>query len=268
MLKSYFFVPANKERFLNKVELIEADEIILDLEDTVPLQELPNSIESISSNSTFKNYFVRPNIFIDNKFDLSTLKILLNKGFTRFVIPKIESVNQIEKVLSLVKNADLVLLVEHPRLYIELKRILELYSNRFIGIGLGAHDFSMNTNHIQYDIFINQLRIDISILAAAFKLESIDTASMIISDEPSFKMDCINAFNAGCSGKFLIHPQQLDTLKAAEYFKKEEIEWAKKAIKVLDTAKESELSAISIDGKVLERPHLKRIKLIKEYLQI
>lgn len=268
MLKTYFFVPANNDRFLNKVEHIKADEIVLDLEDTVPVSELIETIDKISKVEKFSSYYVRPNLFPANRFDLNFVESLIQSGFRRFVLPKLESVEQFEQIINRSELLDLIILIEHPSLLIELAQLLAKYSKRLKGIGIGAHDFSMNANHMQYENFIDKLRVDTAIYAAAFHLECIDTASMIITDEQKFKNDCVDAFNSGCTGKFLIHPNQLKNLHKAKFFQQSEINWAKKALDILSKTNESDLSAISVDGKVLERPHLKRIKQIQEYLKL
>lgn len=66
MLKSFFFIPAHSEKFINKISSIDADYFILDLEDSVPFDKKEIALKKVldikSKNFFINLYFVKEKI--------------------------------------------------------------------------------------------------------------------------------------------------------------------------------------------------------------
>ncbi len=106
-----------------------------------------------------------------------------------------------------------------------------------------AHDFVLN-------------------LAKSFAVEAIDIASMDIDDEVNFSIEVKRGFDKGYRSKFILHPRQLEYLDEIEYFTQDEIDFARMVSKKINI---DDFDAVKIDGKVLEKPHINRIKEILKY---
>ena len=59
MLDAYFFVPADKEKFLSKVSSLNVDYIVYDLEDAVPLNNKKKAFDVLMSMDVDSNHYVR-----------------------------------------------------------------------------------------------------------------------------------------------------------------------------------------------------------------
>ena len=59
MLKTFFFIPSDKEKFVIKVSSIDADYFVFDLEDAVAKNEVKACLERLNRLELHDNYYVR-----------------------------------------------------------------------------------------------------------------------------------------------------------------------------------------------------------------
>ena len=275
MLKTFFFIPSDKEKFVRNVSSIDADCFVFDLEDAVAKNEAKACLERLNRLELHDNYYVRPRIeFNDGNIpNLKMLNELINIGFRKFLIPKVsklEELKYVQKVLMLdenyeFKNNQFILLIENPLCLMNLKEIVTSKIINITGITLGSHDYTnvVGMKHTSHYLFF--ARNYVLNVAKAYDLIAIDIASMNISDEEGFSNECLDAFNMGYDAKFVLHPQQLEVLKKTEYFYQEEVKNALEIYEEIKTMDLDKFSVIKVNGKLYERPHLKRIMKIVEW---
>lgn len=267
MLDSYFFIPANRIDFMQKMHLLNPDYFIFDMEDSVPSSDYDKAISNLKIYANFDEHYIRANLWNYKKMDLNLIRMLAEIGFKNFVLPKLYSVDQLRKILKIKGVEKVILLVETPQLFLHLQGVMQELNAFVEAIGFGGQDFATYTNMKSNLYQMNHVRFHLNVIASQYQKKFIDTASMIIDDKKEFEEECINAFDYGCSGKFLIHPKQLVVLKNAKYFTNEEIEWGKKALEELGDVPFDQIKAYKIQGKVVEKPHFKKIQMIKNYLE-
>ncbi len=275
MLKTFFFIPSDKEKFVIKVSSIDADCFVFDLEDAVAKNETKACLERLKRLELHDNYYVRPRIeFNDENIpDLKMLNELINIGFRKFLIPKVsklEELKYVQKVLMLDENYEFennqfILLVENPLCLMNLKEIVTSKIINITGITLGSHDYTNVVGMKHTAHYLSFARNYVLNVAKAYDLIAIDIASMNISDEEGFSNECLDAFNMGYDAKFVLHPQQLEVLKKTEYFYQEEVKNALEIYEEIKTMDLDKFSVIKVNGKLYERPHLKRIMKIVEW---
>ena len=275
MLKTFFFIPSDQEKFVIKVSSIDADYFVFDLEDAVAKNEAKACLERLDRLELHDNYYVRPRIeFNDGNIpNLKMLNELINIGFRKFLIPKVSKLDElkyVQKVLMLNENYEFennqfILLVENPLCLMNLKEIVTSKIINITGITLGSHDYTnvVGMKHTSHYLFF--ARNYVLNVAKAYDLIAIDIASMNISDEEGFSNECLDAFNMGYDAKFVLHPQQLEVLKKTEYFYQEEVKNALEIYEEIKTMDLDKFSVIKVNGKLYERPHLKRIMKIVEW---
>ena len=275
LLKTFFFIPANKNKFVKKVSSINADCFVFDLEDAVAKNETNACLERLDILELRDNYYVRPRILFNdvNNTDLKLLTDLVNIGFSKFLIPKISGLDELKYIQQILElnekytneEFQFILLVENPLCLINLKEIVRSKIINITGITLGSHDYTnvVGMKHTPYYLYF--ARNYVLNVAKAYDLMAIDIASMNISDEEEFSNECKDAFNMGYDAKFILHPQQLEVLKKTEYFSQEEIEDALEIHKEIESMDLDTFSIIKINGKLYEKPHLKRVMKIVEW---
>jgi citrate lyase beta subunit len=267
MLESYFFIPANREDFFKKIPSISANYFVIDLEDSVSKSEWDKCVYNLKKYSVLSSQYVRPNLWDNGEFTTDQLEKLVEIGVENVVLPKVNTLEQLERIVELKKFTKLILLVETPDLLLALPNVVSKYEASLEAIGFGSQDFAMFTGMKQSTEYMNYARFQINLVASKFGKKCIDTASMLIDDEDGFEEECINAHSMGYSGKFIIHPRQLRVLKDAEYYSQNEIEWAKKALIQINGRTHDEIKAYKVNGMVFEKPHLAKLEKIKQYLE-
>lgn len=268
MIDSYFFIPGDKEKFLNKIDELKSDYFVIDLEDAVSKKNKQIAFEQVISLTVKENTFIRIPFF-DDCYSGEQLKTLTHHFKGRVVIPKLSSKSDFEKILSLVNNTvstKMIILVENPTCFIHLKEILTEYSKHIYGVGFGSHDFCtiMGMKHELKNLM--HYKKELLLLTKAFDKIYIDTVDINLKDFKIFKEECMFAFENGAEGKFIIHPAQLNEMKSIPYLSTAEIDKIKHVYNSIKHLNLSDIDILEIDGEIYEMPHINRIKKLHEKL--
>lgn len=254
------------------IEKLGVDNIIIDFEDSIRIEQKNQFKATVFEIIEFEKYWYR--VPLRNSFneDLNSdfITNLLDKGVKKFVLPKVLNKDELDKLLYEISFSDLelILLIEHPRLFLELEEIMKNrdYAHLIYGLALGSHDF-VNELNAKYSLeILNYPRQKIKLITSAFDKIAIDIASMNINDQDAFKLETLNGLDFGFDAKFIIHPIQYEWL--IESIKEStEFLWAKKIISKLPEGKlNSNHSPFIIDGKIIEKPHIQRaLNLLEKY---
>jgi citrate lyase subunit beta/citryl-CoA lyase len=217
------FIPSNRVGFLKKIPSIKADHFVIDFEDSVTLSEWDKCVTNLQEYGDVRSHYFRPNLWYKGSFTTNALQELAEVGVKIVVLPKLKILEQVREIIEMGKYSKVILLVETPDLLLILPDVVKQYHSLIECIGFVSQDFAMYTNMKQSLLYMNYALFQINLTASKFGKKCIDTASMLMDDEDVFGEECINAFNMGCSGKFIIHPRQLQVLSKTEYFSQSEI---------------------------------------------
>lgn len=261
MLDSYLFIPGDKERFLNKMEELNPDYFVIDLEDSVSNNRKKIAFTNVMNQTIALNTFIRIP-YLDNCFTNQELFDLSLKSNGKIVIPKISSVDDFKNIFKYFKEIDnlkLIILVESSKCLVNLKGILDKYSNHIFAITFGNHDFCSETGIKNKTEYINPIKLQLCILAKAYGVKVLDGVDVNIRKFEGFEKECLFAFEVGMEGKFLIHPDQLNKITNLEYYSSEELALMKKIYASFIKNGVDELDILEFEGVIYEKPHLKRI---------
>ena len=98
------------------------------------------------------------------------------------------------------------------------------------------------------------------IAAAAAGVVAIDTIATDINDLEALREEAIAARQDGFLAKAVIHPKHVDVVNAAFLPTEEEISWSEKVVKAFDDNPTS--GVVKIDGKMIDKPHLRAAEKI------
>ncbi len=268
-MDSFFFVPGNKLDKIESILSLGVHEIIIDLEDAVRYSERELIVHKIISDAFFLNFYIRLPLYnFDNKVDKLLLEKLIAAGFRKFVFPKIDSATDFDLLLPCFKEIDIsiILLVETPVFFLQVQDVLFKYKKYFKGIGIGSHDFMSAIGGVHTLSNIDYIRQHILYLARAINISAIDIASMELRNADDFKEEIKNGFDKGYDAKFIIHPWQLSVLQNMQFYSKKDYEWALTVEQAfLNAGSHSEFNPITVNGQVIERPHLNKMDKILKY---
>jgi citrate lyase subunit beta / citryl-CoA lyase len=98
------------------------------------------------------------------------------------------------------------------------------------------------------------------ISAAAASVVAIDTIATDINDLDALREESIAARQDGFLAKAVIHPKHVDVVNAAFMPTDEEIAWSEKIVKAFNDNPTS--GVVKIDGKMIDKPHLRAAEKI------
>jgi citrate lyase subunit beta/citryl-CoA lyase len=280
ILRSLLFVPADSEKKLAKAKSSAADALILDLEDSVTAENRP-AARSLSADYINRADGRGPMLFVrinavgtpDCEADLDAI---VAAAPVCLVVPKPDSpqtlveldwlIGEREARAGLPRGQIKVLSVasETPQAVLNLMQ----YTNvppRLCALTWGAEDLSAalgaTGNRDSDGEFLFTYRVVRSLCLIAAKaagVAAIETLHADFRDEKGLKRAARAAQREGFTGMLAIHPAQVDPINAAFTPSAEDVEHAKKVV----AAFAGGAGVASLDGKMLDQPHLKQAQHI------
>ena len=237
------FVPATKpDRFI-KAAASGADAVVIDLEDAVASKEKVAARDALRSAKG--SFIVRINssntLWFDD--DVAACKTL---GVAAIMLPKVETVAQVERLSILSNNAPIIALIESA---LGLANARAIASSGVARLAFGSLDFAADLGCAHEP---DALLFARSELVMASRLASIapplDGVTVAINDAAVLRQDSQRAASLGFGGKLCIHPKQIETVLAAFRPSPDEIAWAKKITLAADDG------VASVDGTMVDAP--------------
>lgn len=275
-LRSLLFVPGDSEAKIAKSGGVAADVLIFDLEDSVAATRRPEArklvLAHLEANRAGRTslFYVRINP-LDTPDALADLEAIMPGVPDGIVLPKPHGVkdvaalgttlDRLEATLGLAPGSTRIIPVatETPAAIFTLGGYAHA-GPRLAGITWGAEDLSAAVGAIGYKEEGNwtapyQLARSLCLFAAsAAEVAAIDTLHADFRDEAGLADAARKARRDGFAGMLAIHPAQVPIINAAFTPTSEEIAHAEAVVGVF--AANPEAGVASLDGKMLDRPHL------------
>jgi len=280
ILRSFLFMPGDKERILDKISMLAADAFILDLEDSVPVNNkeiarINTSNKLASPDVKDKIIFIRVND-LDSSYVYKDIDCTMGCNVYGYMIPKFEDVKKLEKIIDYISDKEtklkldcklkIILMIESAKGLFELNKIVDTLYDRIIAVALGAEDylFSLSEFGTVSDTMVDFARKTIILYSKANSLLPIDTVYRDFKNSQGLKDELEKIKGMGFSSKLAIHPDQVDIINYGFTPGTLEIDRAKMILKYKKDIESK--GAISIDGVMFEAPHLKWAQKIEAYV--
>jgi citrate lyase subunit beta/citryl-CoA lyase len=276
MLRSLLFVPADSEKKLAKARGSAADALILDLEDSVAAENRPRAralIREFLTEKHAQSIWVRINPLGSDDFirDVEAMVACQPAGF---VVPKPEGPHVLNVIDAHILTRES--LAELPAGGIKLlpvatetpTAVLSLADYRsapprLAALTWGAEDLAAALgaagNRDENGDFLLTFKIVRTLCLVAAKaagVHAIETLHANFRDMAGLERVARTAQREGFSGMLAIHPDQVETINAAFTPSQADVEQARKVV----AAFESGAGVASLDGRMLDQPHLKQAK--------
>lgn len=279
LIRTALFVPGNRPDRVEKAFKTEADAIIIDLEDAVPLSEKKATRSKVREKVTQfadRMIIVRINP-LGSPFIQGDLEEAVVKGVKGIMLPKVEragDINDINRLLldvekkrSLPEGTFLVFpLIESAS---AVQHIYEIVSTktkpqRIYTVAFGAADYTLDMGIEMTlegsELFYARSRISVACKAAGIA-PPIDTPFMIdLADIDALVTDAIRAKRLGFQGKLVIHPKQIGPCNQIFSPTAEEIARAEKIVQAFEKAEVAGMAAIQLEGKFIDYPVVQHSK--------
>ena len=262
-------------RMISKAPTVEADAIILDLEDAVPFPDKETGRFLVKDSLKFAKsggspVYVRTN-GVPTGLLADDLDSVVQKGLDGIVLPKCQSKNDIHQLERMLKKLETKRRIK-PRSIGILCTIetakgvqnaweIATASKRIFAIGFGAGDYSIDMGASPYKLSVAQgeseiiyPRSVIAVAARAAGIKAIDTVFFgLLTDKDGFVKECTVARRLGFHGKFLIHPNQVEAANRLFCPSPEDVEYAKRVKQVFgDSEAKGTAGAATLDGRLID----------------
>lgn len=273
--RSLLYVPGNSEKMIDKALQLDADSIILDLEDAVSLSHKEKARGIVCDNihrfrQRKKELIVRIND-VKTKLGVLDIEAIAVHRPDAIIIPKADD-RSLEVADSLIRSVemrfdiesdqiDLIPLFETCYGIIHAHKILTI-SDRISAIQFGAEDLT-NEMGIERTALGNEIlfsRCQLALVGTAHKVDILDTPFTDISDNNGLLTDAINAKNIGFTGKTCIHPNQISTINEVFTPEIKKVEKAKQVVMAFAEAERNGQGACMFEGKMIDAPIVERAK--------
>ena len=270
-IRSFLFAPANHSRRVEKVFLMDADAVILDLEDAVAVSEKPaaracvvNAFESQTKGRSKR--YVRVNS-IDTPYCKDDILATVGPWLDGVVLPKVESracLNRVEQWLVAAETKrgmpigelDLMPIIE-TAVGVEMSGKIATAESRIRRLAFGGGDYTLDLNYEWNDDenVLAYARSKLSHASRLGKLEPpIDTVVLQIRDDERFLRSAGRGKEFGFGGKLCIHPNQVPLTHQVFMPSEKEVAHARAVVAAFEAAEAQGSSSIQLDGYFIDYP--------------
>jgi citrate lyase subunit beta/citryl-CoA lyase len=269
--RSVLYMPGSNARALEKARTIDADALILDLEDAVS----PDSKELarkqvceavVAGGFGHREIAIRVN-GLDTPWGRDDLKAAAAAKPDAILVPKISSAQMIQQIESLLVEAGVA---ESTKLWAMMEtplgilRALEIAgsSKRLSVLVMGTNDIAkeLHAQHVAGRVpMLGSLSMCL-LAARAHGLTIVDGVYNDIKNAEGFEAECVQGMQMGFDGKTLIHPSQVEPCNKVFSPSDSELELARKIIVAFDEAKAQGKGVATVDGRMIENLHVDNAK--------
>ncbi|HEX3860829.1 MAG TPA: CoA ester lyase [Stellaceae bacterium] len=278
-LRSFLFAPGNHPRRVEKALSLDADAVILDLEDAVATAEKPATRDAVVA--AFERprrglLYVRVNA-VDTRFCYGDLVAIVKLGLDGIILPKVESaaglatvdwlLAQLERDRGLPHGGiDLVPIIETARGLDQLGAILAA-GTRVKRVAFGAGDFTLDVNMAwsRGESELAYARAAIVTASRAAGIEApFDTVWVDLADRDGLEASSRTALGLGFQGKMCIHPDQIAVVNQVFTPTDAEIAFAERVAAAFAKAEAEGNASIQLDGKFIDYPIVYRARRVMQ----
>lgn len=278
LMRSLMFVPAHNEKLLASSLKRNADVLLLDVEDSVPLvdkQKARNNIITFAkTNKDTQIIFPRINDRESGEL-LKDAYQLTVEGVNGFVYPKskkgedlyffgklLETIEYEKKIP--IGTFKIIPLIETTGAVLNIQEICNACPNRVIAVAFGCEDFVTDLQGLHDDEgkSIFTARAMIAMGARACGVKSIDTVHIAVHDLHDLENNLTLSKILGFDGMLVLNPKELPLVHKYYSPTQEEIRWATEMLSLYEFS-EKEGKGVSVkDNKFIGPPMVKMAKKI------
>ncbi len=268
-LRTLLFAPGNHARRVEKALSLDADAVILDLEDAVAIAEKPATrgmVAAALKRPRNALLYVRVNA-ADTEFCYGDVIGVVQAGLDGIILPKVETpaalatidwlLTQLERDRGLRhRSIDLIPIIETARGLQELEAMLGT-PTRVRRVAFGAGDFTLDVNMTwsRSESELAHARASIVIASRAAGIDApLDTVWVDLTDPDGLEASARTAVGVGFQGKMCIHPDQIGPVNRVFTPTDAEVAFAERVCAAFARAEAEGSAAIQLDGKFIDYP--------------
>lgn len=267
--RTYLFTPGNHPRRVEKALSLDADVVILDLEDAVAVAEKVKTRDIVRETLALPRdvaVIVRVNAY-DTPYCYGDICAVVCPELDGIMLPKLESVADLKSVEWLIENLerdrgmelgaiDLIPIIETAKGQANLRDMVQCGSRvKRFAFGAGDYTRDLGMDWTKDEAELLPVRSEMVLASRLGGLEPpIDTVYIHIKEHELFARSCETVRALGFQGKLCIHPDQITPANAAFTPTVESIAWSEKIVAAFDEAEKAGVASIQVDGYFVDYP--------------
>lgn len=287
LIRTLLSTPGNRPDRIEKAVELNADAIMIDLEDAVPIAEKERSrsiVREMLDKHPGKRIYVRVNA-LTTPHIRKDLEAVVSKNLKGIILPKVESPDDIFRIDKLLSDFEAKAKLEVGSLEVMpicetalgLENIFSIVTarpehHRILTVLFGAADYTLdlgiNLTREGKELEYPRSRLPVACRAGGV-LPPLDTPWMVdIKDIDGLVADARRAKAYGFMGKVVIHPSQIQPCHDIFTPSREEIEYARKVINAFEEAEKQGSAAIQLEGRFIDYPVVERARRVVELAKL
>lgn len=264
--RSVLYMPGANARALDKARGLDADTLILDLEDAVAPDAKALARQQVAAALRAGGYgrrecVVRVNA-LDTPWGLDDVRAIAQAGADAVLLPKVQSAAELDALAQALDTAGapaalpLWAMAETPLGFLRLDAIAGGHA-RLAAIVVGTSDLVKDL-HARHTTERHEtlLARSLAVLAArAHGLAVLDGVHLDLDDDAGLAAACRQGRDQGFDGKTLIHPKQVAAANAAFAPTDAELASARKRLDAWRAAQAAGQGVAVVDGALVENLH-------------
>ena len=274
LLRSLIFVPGNRANMLERALGFEADIIMVDLEDSVPPAEKVAARDIAAEwaprlRQAGQRVMVRANA-LDTGLTRDELAAVISPDLYGISVGKTESawdLREIERIVAPLEtraglepgSIRLIPWIESARAMVNVNEMASALP-RTVAIAFGAEDYTndMGIRRTDDDEEVYHPRCTVAIAARAAGVAALDSPYVAFRNPEGLRKDAGVARQMGYTGKFAIHPAQVETINELFSPLPDDVAYARRVMEAWYEAEANGRGSLSLDGKMVDVPVVKR----------
>jgi citrate lyase subunit beta/citryl-CoA lyase len=269
--RSFLYVPANRDKFLDKALGLPADAFILDLEDSVPAPEKDNAragVKTYAPKIADNRVWVRVNGLETGLAEADLDAVIGVKGIAGIFLPKVETRDEVLRwdamIAALEKTRNIS--VGSTRLVLSIESALGLLNAYDMSVAAsrvaslsfgGAQDGDLNTDlgctWSSDGPEMMTARCLALLHARAARFDSpLDGVFADVRDPAGFEKDTALSRRLGYRGRKLIHPSQIEPCNRLYAPSERELDYYARVLEAFDKALAQGSASTTVDGKMID----------------
>ena len=285
MNRSLLFAPGNVARRVEKAFTLEADAVIVDLEDSVAVTDKPATRKLVAEALTRPRRgrgYVRVNA-PSTPFCYADLVETLVKGVDGVVLPKVESAADLHAIDWLMANLerergipigsiDLMPQIETAAGMQRVDRVFQARNLRpypgpwrvkraAFGAADYGHELGLSPTLDEPELADARARLVLASRAAGLE-NPIDSPWFHFKETAAFQRALERSRRGGFQGRLCVHPDQIAPVNAAYLPSAEELARAERIVAAFREAEAKGAAAIQLDGQMIDYPVVHRAQAL------
>ena len=271
LARSLLYVPANREKFLDKAIGLPADAILLDLEDSVPPAEKAvarAAVREFAPKIPGGHVWVRPNA-IDSDHGRADLDAIIGvPGLVGLIAPKVDTrdemllwdrlIGELEQARGLAPGATMFVPSIESARGVWFAYEIATAARRIVSLSFGgARDGDLNTDlgctWSADGPEMLHARQHVLLAARAARFDTpLDGVFADIRDPQGFERDTDLSRRLGYRGRKLIHPSQIEPCNRLYRPTAAELDYYARVLEAFDQAVAQGRASTTVDGKMID----------------